>query len=616
MDSKKKGRLDDVIIADEGQTLKFTFWDLEMGKTYKFRIKANTLEDVFGNPYTENIWVEFTVSNKTIQTVNKRVYNFVVTHKEQFDHSIDSDNRQAQMKEGSRVLVASEDLVKNLDAANIPHGTIDEAIAAANADGGTDGFFILVPDGEYQIGGNQPMKPNREYDQNKDGKKVDLTNNRLYNNGMTFITRPKVSIIGQSMDKTVIFNDPYFYGISYTSTLEVRREANDCYFQDLSFDNRYSWFQMKNGQNPGGQSVAFYDRGKRTILKNVGVYGFQDSYASSPSDALAVADRMGRGYYENCTFAGTVDFICGEGDMWWEQCRFLMRHRASNNLCAPRTLDYQKWGYIYNNCTIDAEDEAKTHAYMTGWTLHPYAETYAINSNFTIGRPWDKSPAATYLNTTMKVQPLAAGWRSMEKDLVLRFHEYGSKDAQGQALDLGKRSVSGLSPAAGSDEPVLTAEQAAAYTLTSTFTEWDPQALTVQHKTPQPVLDGTTMAWAPAEGDVFCYAVAKNDSIIGFTTECTYNVDDPSARYSLRVANKMGGLSKSVYVPGSDSLRGDANTDGSVTVSDIVAIANHILGTTPSAFSTENADANADKEISVTDIVYIAQYILSGTFPL
>lgn len=67
--------------------------------------------------------------------------------------------------------------------------------------------------------------------------------------------------------------------------------------------------------------------------------------------------------------------------------------------------------------------------------------------------------------------------------------------------------------------------------------------------------------------------------------------------------------------PVTEFVRGDANDDGTVTVTDIVATANHILGSTPSGFNKDAADSNLDKQITVTDIVYDAQYILSGKFP-
>lgn len=56
---------------------------------------------------------------------------------------------------------------------------------------------------------------------------------------------------------------------------------------------------------------------------------------------------------------------------------------------------------------------------------------------------------------------------------------------------------------------------------------------------------------------------------------------------------------------------GDANGDGEVTVSDIVAAANYILGKNPQPFVLEAADVNGDGDITVTDVVLIARIILN-----
>lgn len=59
-------------------------------------------------------------------------------------------------------------------------------------------------------------------------------------------------------------------------------------------------------------------------------------------------------------------------------------------------------------------------------------------------------------------------------------------------------------------------------------------------------------------------------------------------------------------------LLGDANEDGVVSVSDIVATASYILGNTPEKFNVIAADSNKDGIISVTDIVTDAQIILGN----
>ena len=58
---------------------------------------------------------------------------------------------------------------------------------------------------------------------------------------------------------------------------------------------------------------------------------------------------------------------------------------------------------------------------------------------------------------------------------------------------------------------------------------------------------------------------------------------------------------------------GDANGDGVVTVSDVVAVANYILGKNPQPFIFDAADVNGDGEITVTDVVLIARIVLNPT---
>ena len=60
------------------------------------------------------------------------------------------------------------------------------------------------------------------------------------------------------------------------------------------------------------------------------------------------------------------------------------------------------------------------------------------------------------------------------------------------------------------------------------------------------------------------------------------------------------------------SIPGDANADGVVDVTDVVAIANSILGRPSSSFDAAAADVNGDSSVDVTDIVVVANMILRG----
>ncbi len=59
--------------------------------------------------------------------------------------------------------------------------------------------------------------------------------------------------------------------------------------------------------------------------------------------------------------------------------------------------------------------------------------------------------------------------------------------------------------------------------------------------------------------------------------------------------------------------KGDVNGDGKVTIADAVAIVNHILGQTPSAFNMRAADVDNDSEVSIADAIAVVNIILSNS---
>lgn len=390
-------------------------------------------------------------------------------------------------------------------------GTIDEAIAAANAAGGTDRYLIFVPDGTYNMTATQSwtLDSNKSAITGIDGTTVQPGSS--FSNNATWLTRSNVSIIGQSMDKTKLQNKPNFPGISYTSTLEIRGGKTNTYIQDITLYNNYA-----NGANDKGVAVAFYDRGTNTIAKNLNAWSNQDTYVSAAT----------RCYYETSTFAGTVDFICGSGDVWFEKCDLVINDRSGNVITAPRTKGTEKWGYVFNGCTISKADGA----------------TSVTDGNWNLGRPWGESPASTFLYTKMNVLPNDAAWTNMSSDLAIRFHEYGSVNSSGTAIDLSTRSVSACNGATA-DNPVLTEVQASKYKVSNVLAgsnNWDPRALTLQTDVKNVQLNGNTLSW-DANDYALCWVVFKDGVFYDDVTENSITLSE-TGTYTVRAANSMGGL--------------------------------------------------------------------------
>lgn len=315
-------------------------------------------------------------------------------------------------------------------------GNMDEAIKAANNNDKTDPrYYIFVPDGKYELTGNTTIKCSTDpKDAPKDEKGESRTDMNGKNNGKTEIRKSNISLIGQSKEGVKIWNHPVVEGISYTATIHLNKNTNDFYAQDLTLENQFNYWGAHDGSSGAGRAVAFCDQGNRSVLKNVALMSWQDTYYSDNSSPDY------RGYFENCDLAGVVDWICGNGDIWFEKCNLIVRDRTGNNIAAPNTEAGQAWGYVFNNCTIRPETDKPTQLKGNDWTL---------------ARPWNNSPACTFLNTKMYTQPRTYGWNRMTSGLVVRFHEYNSLDDSNTPIPLGTRSLAACSPAPGSDDCIL-----------------------------------------------------------------------------------------------------------------------------------------------------------------
>lgn len=322
-----------------------------------------------------------------------------------------------------------------------------------------------------------------------------------------------VSLIGESQEGVMIKNNIGAVTDYQTQTpvLFIDQNQNNVYMQDLTIRQARDW----NSKKSTGQALALRQRGKLAAYKNVTLQGVQDTYYINKADATA--------YFESSNIAGEVDFIYGDGTVWFEKCN--LQPVSSSAIITASNAQTGYKGLIFNDCVIDGDPSAS--ASVAGYYL---------------GRPWNDSPAVTYLNTTMKAKPADAGWTAMKSGLVCRFHEYGSKDANGNLLDLSKRSIAACGAAQGSDQPVLTESQAAAYTLTSTFPSWNPKNLTAQVVAPQPYFDSAKkiVSWE-GSSDAIGYAVYCDGKIVGVTTGCSYEVSEGEV-INIRAINAMGGL--------------------------------------------------------------------------
>lgn len=483
--------------AVSGKTITFAYKGLSYATAYTFTLVANSVADLTDNAIENDITYSFTTKEKP--AVTKAMYDFIVP--------TDGDFKAA-------------------------------LAAAAKRTDTSKRFRIFIKQGDYKI----PADENKMVEGN-DGKQ--------YPSATTYLNTPNVSIIGESNENTSITNtvpavecDKGFgmanvlEGIGKGDVLSLESGAVNTYFQDIKM---YSSMGDKKGRD-----IVLNDKSNKTICKNVNLWAYQDTYVSN--------NQKGRFYFEGGILRGNTDFLCGKGDVYYNNVDLLM---CGTGYLAVPSLPTQ-YGYIFKDCTIkDGSD--------TG-----------INGKYKLGRPWGKgTPIALFIDTKMEVIPTATGWDEMSGGYPKRFAEYNSTTATGSAVDLsGRKQVYDAYDAKDgnnytnrrnetAENPVLTAEEAAFYSIETVMggdDDWDPTAATEQASAPTNVkIAGNNLTWDNSNYALL-WAVCKNGKVVDFTVEPTYNVDDASATWSVRAANEMGGLGEATVASTSTGIENIATS--------------------------------------------------------
>jgi len=301
-----------------------------------------------------------------------------------------------------------------------------------NAAKDAEWLYILIPDGFYDLGETV----------------------------LTRITGSHIALIGESMEGTIIQNKPDVKKEGISKTAIFQNRGSDNYFQDLTLKNALDYYAAGSA----GRAVTLQDKGKYTICNRVKMLSYQDTYFSDTEDAQY--------YFKDSEIHGTVDFICGGGDVWFENCRIVTEKRnlegtGRNVIAAPRTRDTH-WGYVFHKCTIEN-----------------------IVSNFEYARGWNATPHCIWLYTTLlspeKLNATRFDWRGMNT-VKNNFKEYGTMDAEGKDITpktnvvtfkmTRKQKQDGqdvVVTQSCTSETIMTAEEAARYTPENVFGPWKPQ---------------------------------------------------------------------------------------------------------------------------------------------
>ncbi|NDW12146.1 hypothetical protein D0T50_04480 [Bacteroides sp. 214] len=215
-----------------------------------------------------------------------------------------------------------------------------------------------------------------------------------------------ISLIGE--DGTVLTYDDYAskpnrfgeeMGTSGSSSCYIY--APDFYAENIVFENSAGLV---------GQAVACFVSGERVFFKNCKFLGYQDT--------LYTYGKSSRQYYEDCYIEGTVDFIFGWSTALFNRCT--IHSKSDGYLTAPSTDKGKKYGYVFYNCNLTA-DEGVSGVYLS--------------------RPWRPYGQAVFISCHMGKHISPEGWDNWGNKKNEKTAFYAEYDSRGEGANPQARSA-------------------------------------------------------------------------------------------------------------------------------------------------------------------------------
>ena len=206
-------------------------------------------------------------------------------------------------------------------------------------------------------------------------------------------TKFRLYIKGEDADNTLITFDKYAkalwpnrdIAVGTSGSASIYIHASYITFEDLSFEN-----SAGEGKEIG-QAVAVFTDGDFLFFNRCRFLGNQDT--------LYTYGRFGkfggikRNYFKDCYIEGTTDFIFGTSIAFFENCH--IHSKKNSYVTAASTLQGQKYGYVFLNCKLTA-DEGIDKCYL--------------------GRPWGAYAKTVFINCELGGHILPEGWHDWEKE--------------------------------------------------------------------------------------------------------------------------------------------------------------------------------------------------------
>lgn len=231
------------------------------------------------------------------------------------------------------------------------------------------------------------------------------------------VDKPNIHLIGDDRNDCVLSFDAAAgmlrpdgspWGTWGCASVIVR--AADFHAENIRIENAFNYISNLTapkfeviGPN-GAQAVALMlDAGAdRSVLKHVDIAGHQDTLFVD----------AGRSLFQHCRISGSVDFIFGAGQAYFEDCYIVSRFRPGKErqgyIAVPSTLQMQTHGLIFSRCRLLREKEIPDGSVALGRAWRP-------GKQFPDGKYGDPAVLGTavFLSCWMDAHIDPKGWDAM-----------------------------------------------------------------------------------------------------------------------------------------------------------------------------------------------------------
>jgi len=341
---------------------------------------------------------------------------------------------------------------------------------------------------------------------------------QIYLGTKTVASTKLISLIGESRGQVILTYDkslPMVTKFEDATTFQIY--GKDFYAENITFENTAGVL--------AGQALALYTAGDRATFKNCYLKGFQDTYRSKKGT---------RAYLKDCKIEGTVDFIYAGGTVFFDYCQLhclqgggYIAAPEDAYLTIPRSATvcdkFIRLGFIFRNCDITAQAGVADNSYF-------------------LGRPWNVTAGAYYLNCKLGKHINSKGWKEWNgSETTASFAEYNSMNADGTPADVsGRVSWSFQLP----EEDVTNLFTTAGIYARISSELYQPEPLCIAPAaTSYVTVVKNNISWLPVNGAVG-YVVLKNGKYLTSVSELTFTDNSGvSGLYSIKTVGALGVMS-------------------------------------------------------------------------